>query len=359
MNKKIVVLFLCCFFSAALLWAQEVSEKNNEKSSRDFKTPETELFDARLSTILDIKPGMTIADIGTGRGYYALCFADALKNTGHVYATDIDKKILEPLEENIKKSSYTNISSVLVGPDGDDPFYKSHTFDIIFLSAVYDVFPDPLSYFRKLRTSLKKDGRLFIITPVPDVDAIGLILDREEETFPAFFAKGENFPVVKRLSRENRDYLKHWNQEQKKPEMNDEVRARFRNDFERMLADKTLFNDIAAFYKKEPREPFGSCLLEAFPKTFPLIRWLVLELNKKSILENTHVPLTPEDENHLRALNTSLLVESSGLSKPGSLFIAIFPRKEGMVRTLKKAGYRWIREYDFTATEYCLEFKSS
>lgn len=71
---------------------------------------------------------MAIADIGAGRGLFALYFADALKNTGMVFATDIDKNMLEHIKKKITEGNYTSITPA---------------FNIVFLSAVYEELADP------------------------------------------------------------------------------------------------------------------------------------------------------------------------------------------------------------------------
>ena len=47
-------------------------------------------IDALIRT-LDLKPGMTILDIGAGSGQQSYKIAEALKGTGKVYAADIDQ----------------------------------------------------------------------------------------------------------------------------------------------------------------------------------------------------------------------------------------------------------------------------
>jgi predicted methyltransferase len=49
----------------------------------------------QILEILDIHPGGKVADIGSGGGYYALRFAQAVGNEGHVYAVDTNPEFLK------------------------------------------------------------------------------------------------------------------------------------------------------------------------------------------------------------------------------------------------------------------------
>ena len=43
--------------------------------------------------------GMHVADFGTGSGFYALAAAEAVGETGRVYAIDVQKDLLEKLKK--------------------------------------------------------------------------------------------------------------------------------------------------------------------------------------------------------------------------------------------------------------------
>ncbi|MBI2474518.1 MAG: methyltransferase domain-containing protein, partial [Candidatus Taylorbacteria bacterium] len=46
----------------------------------------------------DLQSGMTVADFGTGSGYYAFAAAKAVGDKGKVYAIDVQKPLLEKLK---------------------------------------------------------------------------------------------------------------------------------------------------------------------------------------------------------------------------------------------------------------------
>ena len=65
--------------------------------------PEREREEAptRAIAALKLQPGQTVADIGTGSGYYALRMARVVGPAGKVYATDIQPGMLDLLRINV------------------------------------------------------------------------------------------------------------------------------------------------------------------------------------------------------------------------------------------------------------------
>lgn len=59
-----------------------------------------------------IKPGMTVADFGSGSGAYVLACAQAVGTEGEVYAVDIQQELLESMVREAHKSGYHNIKPI-------------------------------------------------------------------------------------------------------------------------------------------------------------------------------------------------------------------------------------------------------
>ncbi len=104
-------------------------------------TPEEKkLIEAiRLPDILKamaVKPGDTVADVGTGDGIYTIPLARAVGAAGRVYAVDIDEeRALKPLRRRVERSRISNIN-VVHGSD-DDPKLPPGAFDSIMLIDTY------------------------------------------------------------------------------------------------------------------------------------------------------------------------------------------------------------------------------
>jgi ubiquinone/menaquinone biosynthesis C-methylase UbiE len=107
---------------------------------------------------IGIHKGMTVADIGAGVGYYTGLLAERVGPEGKVYAEDIQPGMLALLR---KRLSGENIVTIL-GAESD-PKLPAQSVDIALLVDVYHEFSQPRAMLRKLRESLKSDGRLVLL----------------------------------------------------------------------------------------------------------------------------------------------------------------------------------------------------
>jgi SAM-dependent methyltransferase len=110
---------------------------------------------------LNLRPGMTVADIGAGVGYMTLRMARKVGPTGHVYGVDIQRGMLDLLQKNAKAADLTNIESVLSDPV--DPKLPEGRIDLALLVDVYHEVAEPQKFIRNLRKALKPDGRLVLL----------------------------------------------------------------------------------------------------------------------------------------------------------------------------------------------------
>src|SRR5689334_6829540 len=110
---------------------------------------------------LKLKPGMVVADIGAGVGYMSLRMARRVGPTGKVYANDLQPEMLAKLRENAAKAKIANVVTVL--GDAADPKLPANTMDLVLLVDVYHEFSQPQQMLRKIRETLKPDGRLALL----------------------------------------------------------------------------------------------------------------------------------------------------------------------------------------------------
>src|SRR5262245_35875544 len=78
---------------------------------------ESEEAPSKALDLLELKPGMSVADIGAGSGYYSSRMAKRVGPAGHVYATDIQQGMIELLNRRINSEGLTNVTTVLGGMD--------------------------------------------------------------------------------------------------------------------------------------------------------------------------------------------------------------------------------------------------
>ena len=116
---------------------------------------------ARFMELVALKPGMTVLDIGTGTGQFAFEFAERLRGTGRVFATDIDNGCINRVTGEARRRRLDNLYPVLVNAKGVDEFYGRHRYDLVTL--VHVPIPDRTAYLATMRSYLKDDARLIIV----------------------------------------------------------------------------------------------------------------------------------------------------------------------------------------------------
>ena len=109
---------------------------------------------------LDLRPGMTIADIGAGTGYFSVRLARAVSD-GQVIATDIEPDMIRYLSERAAREQLTNLRAVLT-PSGD-PQLAPETVDRILVVDVWHHLDDRPAYARALAKALRPGVKLAIV----------------------------------------------------------------------------------------------------------------------------------------------------------------------------------------------------
>lgn len=115
----------------------------------------------RVLAELSLEPGMRVADIGAGGGYFTFKLADALGDEGVVYAVDVDPDMTAYLEERSRDEGAANVRVIL--GRFEDPLLPDGEIDLVFTSNTYHHLEDRVAYFRDLLTDLAPGGRVAIL----------------------------------------------------------------------------------------------------------------------------------------------------------------------------------------------------
>jgi ubiquinone/menaquinone biosynthesis C-methylase UbiE len=105
--------------------------------------------------------GARVADVGAGSGYFAVRLARRVGPTGRVYASDIQPEMLRLLRRRLTREALTNVE-VVQGTERD-PRLPRRALDLILMVDVYHELAAPQLMLRKMRESLRPDGRLVLI----------------------------------------------------------------------------------------------------------------------------------------------------------------------------------------------------
>ena len=114
--------------------------------------------------LAEIAPGMRVADIGAGDGYYTVRLAEKVGAKGRVLAQDIDREALDRLGDRVVRERLDNVSIKLGAPD--DPKLPENSFDRVFLVHMYHEVQEPYAFLWNMWPSLKEGGQVIVV----DVD---------------------------------------------------------------------------------------------------------------------------------------------------------------------------------------------
>lgn len=115
----------------------------------------------RLLDALQLEPGMTVADVGAGIGYFSWRIARRVGPEGRVLAVEIQPEMLERLGAEMRKRDISNVRSILGTPV--DPLLPAQSVDLALMVDVYHEFRHPEAMVAKIRQSLKDDGRMVLV----------------------------------------------------------------------------------------------------------------------------------------------------------------------------------------------------
>jgi ubiquinone/menaquinone biosynthesis C-methylase UbiE len=135
--------------------------------SNQFSTEQARDDRNEANTVMDlanIRPGMTVADIGAGEGYYTVRLAERVGAEGRVLAQDIDQDALRRLGSRVEEDRLDNVSIKL--GDVDDPRLPENSFDRVFMVHMYHEVGEPYAFLWRLRPALREGGQVIVV----DVD---------------------------------------------------------------------------------------------------------------------------------------------------------------------------------------------
>jgi len=115
----------------------------------------------QVMALAGIKPGMSVADVGAGEGYYTVRLARVVGAKGRVLAEDIDPEARDSLSDRIQAQSLNNVAVKLGTPD--NPMLPAGSFDRLFLVHMYHEVESPYAFLWHLRAAVKTDGEVVVV----------------------------------------------------------------------------------------------------------------------------------------------------------------------------------------------------
>lgn len=135
--------------------------------SNQFSTEDQRDSRGEAETVMklaEIEPGMTVADIGAGNGYYTVRLAERVGATGRVLAQDIDGQALAGLGRRVERQRLDNVS--IRRGEFADPKLPENSFDRIFMVHMYHEIEQPYEFLWRMWPALRDEGQVVVV----DVD---------------------------------------------------------------------------------------------------------------------------------------------------------------------------------------------
>lgn len=126
----------------------------------------------QVMQLAGVKPGMWVADVGAGEGYYTVRLARVVGGKGRVLAEDILPKVTDDLTDRVQRQRLDNVAVRLGTPD--DPKLPAQTFDRIFLVHMYHEVASPYAFLWHMREGLKPDGLVVVVDANRPVNRHGM-----------------------------------------------------------------------------------------------------------------------------------------------------------------------------------------
>lgn len=128
----------------------------------------------RNVSALGIEPGMHVADFGSGSGAYVLAMAEALDNTGHIYAVDVQRDLLKRTLNEVTKKKYKNVSVIWADLERPGSSKIADDFlDLVLISNLLFQVEEKEMVLREAQRVLKPSGLLAVIDWSDSYEGLG------------------------------------------------------------------------------------------------------------------------------------------------------------------------------------------
>lgn len=114
---------------------------------------------------LDLRPGQTVVDLGSGAGYFALKLVPRVAPGGRVLAVDLRRQSLAFLWIRAQQGGHTNLTAIR--GDADNPRLPAGPIDAVLIANTYHELTAPDAVLKILFTSMRPGARLVVVDRGP------------------------------------------------------------------------------------------------------------------------------------------------------------------------------------------------
>lgn len=137
--------------------------QNAEQWAKEFDDPARDAWQRPADVVqaLKIAPGMTVADIGAGTGYFLPHLSRAAGDKGKVLGLDIEPDMVRYMKERAARQGLRNVEARVVALD--DPQLPAGSVDRVLIVDTWHHIDGRAAYAAKLRAALAPGGAVFVV----------------------------------------------------------------------------------------------------------------------------------------------------------------------------------------------------
>jgi ubiquinone/menaquinone biosynthesis C-methylase UbiE len=175
-----------------------------------FEGDDREIYTRRdeIVSMLNLKRGMDVADVGTGTGFFTMLFAQKVGPDGIVYALDIAENFITYVNETAEELSLANVRGTVTLVDSTT--LAPNSVDVVFLAHTYHHFEYPVKMLESIRSAVRPKG-IVVLVGMERIEGISSefvlnMVRAGKGTFTDEF-KDAGFELIEEVPFSNKNYI--------------------------------------------------------------------------------------------------------------------------------------------------------
>jgi ubiquinone/menaquinone biosynthesis C-methylase UbiE len=144
-------------------WPAEYKKKDAAAFAAEFEEPSRALFRYRaaMAGLIGVKPGMRVGEVGAGSGYLARYIAEKVGPEGHVFANELEPKMVEYMKQRAEKDGLKNFTAIQ--GTASSTGFEPASLDAIATVFALGFFDNREAMLKSINESLKPGGLLLVV----------------------------------------------------------------------------------------------------------------------------------------------------------------------------------------------------
>jgi ubiquinone/menaquinone biosynthesis C-methylase UbiE len=144
-------------------WPAQYAKADAATFAAEFEEPSRALFRYRaaMSGLMQVKPGMTVGEVGAGSGSFARHLVEKVGPQGQVFANELEPKMVAYMKDRAAKEGLTNFTAVQ--GTATSTGFQAGTLDAVAAVYAFSFFDQPDAMLKSMNEALKPGGVMLIV----------------------------------------------------------------------------------------------------------------------------------------------------------------------------------------------------